>query len=521
MARKQLGLSPSGDPDAATKAYVDEQDSLYYGSLAYAIAFQVNNLNTTAETPRLFIPSLAGVANSPVASGAAYVSTVYTDDLAYIVQTLHPLGDPVPWTRTCVSGVWTDWVQLERSGQPNPALPIGTVIEWFAATLPTGFIELDGVARSRTTYAELFALWGTTFGVGDGSTTFGIPNTKGRSLVGQDSSQTEFDTLGETGGAKTHTLTVNEMPTHNHAPAAGPSYARAGAATGWTSIGIASGAAYTFSYAGDTNMNNGGGQPHNNLQPYVVGRYIVKALYTSAENPTSAAHAHAIEDVTDLGTTIEGLKTAYIFTDMVLWDLNYVQQRPYYVNDAAFLSHCPVVSGRVLVEAVQSDDGTLCVQRLTHMSSGAVWTRTYYSSEWTGWQAVGTGLPAAQARGSLSVESGAMVNDAVIANVAFGAVPLKTRVDWNANGHAGYGNVAGTLYLWPTVSGATVLSSSAPQPMSVGAGGSATAWISVAEGGAFEVPANTAVTLVLTAKIAGASHEYWRMNIDWRRTFQP
>jgi microcystin-dependent protein len=62
----------------------------------------------------------------------------------------------------------------------------------------------------------LFALLGTSYGAGDGTTTFNVPDYRGRTLVGHDASQPEFDVLGETGGAKTHTLTTAQMPSHTH-----------------------------------------------------------------------------------------------------------------------------------------------------------------------------------------------------------------------------------------------------------------------------------------------------------------
>jgi microcystin-dependent protein len=77
-------------------------------------------------------------------------------------------------------------------------------------------LELTGQAVSRTTYSGLFALLGTSYGAGDGTTTFNIPDYRGRTLVGHDASQPEFDVLGETGGAKTHTLTTAQMPSHTH-----------------------------------------------------------------------------------------------------------------------------------------------------------------------------------------------------------------------------------------------------------------------------------------------------------------
>jgi microcystin-dependent protein len=95
-------------------------------------------------------------------------------------------------------------------------VPSGTINQTARATAPSGYLLCDGSAISRTTYSSLFDAIGTAYGVGDNSTTFNIPNLKGRVPVGFDSSQTEFDTLGETGGAKTHTLTTAEMPSHTH-----------------------------------------------------------------------------------------------------------------------------------------------------------------------------------------------------------------------------------------------------------------------------------------------------------------
>lgn len=94
--------------------------------------------------------------------------------------------------------------------------PVGEITMWGTTTAPTGWLICDGSAISRTTYAGLFALIGTTFGVGDGSTTFNLPNLKGRVPVGRDSADTDWDVLGETRGSKTHTLTISEMPSHTH-----------------------------------------------------------------------------------------------------------------------------------------------------------------------------------------------------------------------------------------------------------------------------------------------------------------
>lgn len=150
--------------------------------------------------------------------------------------------------------------------------PTGVISAFAGSSAPTNWLLCDGSAVSRTTYADLFSLFGTTYGSGDGSTTFNLPNLKGRIPVGRDSSQTEFDTLGESGGSKTHTLTTSEMPSHSHTQRSGASLNVTGGAN--------SGLAYDhFGSTINSNMvtaDTGGGQAHNNLQPYLVVNYIVK-----------------------------------------------------------------------------------------------------------------------------------------------------------------------------------------------------------------------------------------------------
>lgn len=152
-------------------------------------------------------------------------------------------------------------------------LPVACIVPFTSDTVPENWLLCDGQAVSRTDYALLFSIIGTTYGVGDGSTTFNLPNLKGRVAVGKDSTQTEFDTLGETGGEKTHTLTVEEMPTHDH---------------GIGLVGIGSGP-YGYNVSSlsigssqsEKTSVTGSGQAHNILQPYQVTNYIIKARQSS------------------------------------------------------------------------------------------------------------------------------------------------------------------------------------------------------------------------------------------------
>ena len=158
-------------------------------------------------------------------------------------------------------------------------IPIGTIFEFPTddpTKLPTGYLFCDGSAVSRTTYADLFAVIGTIWGSGDGSTTFNLPSKEGLVTVGVDSNDTSFDTIGETGGEKTHTLTTDEIPSHTHR--AGFRFAAPlGTSTTYDAWMYANNMA-----AGTVSTDStGGGQAHNNLQPYVVSNYIIKAANVS------------------------------------------------------------------------------------------------------------------------------------------------------------------------------------------------------------------------------------------------
>ena len=144
-------------------------------------------------------------------------------------------------------------------------VPSGAILPYGAANAPDNYLLCDGTEVSRSEYSTLFSIIGTTYGVGNGSTTFNLPNLQGKVPVGFDSTQTEFDALGETGGAKTHTLTVDEMPAHTHA---------AGVVTG--GVGGAPEANASGSGTSINTGSTGGDGAHNNLQPYITLNYIIK-----------------------------------------------------------------------------------------------------------------------------------------------------------------------------------------------------------------------------------------------------
>ena len=165
----------------------------------------------------------------------------------------------------------TAWVSQPGGGGGN-SVPTGGIILWGASTAPTGFLLCNGSAVSRTTYATLFGVIGTTFGAGDGSTTFNLPDLRGRVAVGtgQGTGLTNR-VLGAMGGEETHMLTTAEMPSHTHAfPNGIENQINPADASGGGSFGA------TSSSSNISTAPAGGGGAHNVMQPFLVLSFHIK-----------------------------------------------------------------------------------------------------------------------------------------------------------------------------------------------------------------------------------------------------
>lgn len=171
-----------------------------------------------------------------------------------------------------VSDGETKKIQAKRVGAGGIAgdtVPIGTIMPYSGSEEPVNWIVCDGRELNRFEYEDLFTIIGTTYGEGDGSTTFNIPNLKGKIPVGFDSEDGDFNAVGKTGGEKTHTLTIEEMPKHRHG-------IRTSAGSGGQVDNMPWGAAPATQ---TTNTEyTGGNGAHNNMQPYLVQKYIIKAF---------------------------------------------------------------------------------------------------------------------------------------------------------------------------------------------------------------------------------------------------
>lgn len=191
-------------------------------------------------------------------------------------------------------GIAEAWEHGGGSGA-GETLRIGTILPYTGSDseMPTGYMLCDGAELSRTDYSDLFAVIGTSFGAGNGSSTFNLPNLKGKVLTGLDEDDTDFASIGATGGSK-------YLQEHTH---------KFGFMTGINTVGNSSpysegrqmGYNPTNRY---TDTSTAGTGNAGNLQPYVVVNYIIKV--------TQSAPVQAQIVGTKTETDIDGYSTNYL-----------------------------------------------------------------------------------------------------------------------------------------------------------------------------------------------------------------
>jgi microcystin-dependent protein len=161
------------------------------------------------------------------------------------------------------------------------AIPVGTVITYTNETLPSGWLKCDGSELLQSAYPDLFAVLGTKYG--GNATTFKLPDMRSRTIVGSGQNiNCTNRTIGESGGNETHTLTVDQIPSHSHRVFNSQSTsALEYSATNKKDILIGDrGGQYEQTNADSTDYieSTGGTQAHSIMPPFIVCNYIIKAI---------------------------------------------------------------------------------------------------------------------------------------------------------------------------------------------------------------------------------------------------
>jgi microcystin-dependent protein len=162
---------------------------------------------------------------------------------------------------------------------PNSSVIVGEIQLFAGVTPPSNWLTCNGNAVSRNQYPALFGVISTTYGIGDGATTFNIPNFTG-------SFPTQTTTLGQTGGASTVQLTNNNLPTHLHG-IADPGHLHS-VFTDTNTIGVTGGASQILTFGPGTTGTSvtginqtqlfGGGQAFAIVPPFVSVNFIIRAF---------------------------------------------------------------------------------------------------------------------------------------------------------------------------------------------------------------------------------------------------
>lgn len=287
---------------------------------------------------------------------------------------------------------------------PAGGVPAGSIIQWSSNTPPANWLICDGSAVSRVLYPSLFAVVGTTYGSGDGSTTFNLPDLRGRVAVGRDGSQTEFDVLGENGGSKTHRHNWKFALLDKNWSATGSNAAMG--ISGQTGVA----GAYKYSTGTYQNGNNIGSTTENinnninsggftsqtvgriesvgdtdlgsSLQPYLVTNYIIKATtgwsagdselalrMAAAETAAATTNKSGLVPIVPTGSlTIGSGSASYNAMGVVTFSgCTYVTVPAVFSSAYAFY--------KVIIESASTDDVGHYI-RLNNVSTGYYWTWT-------------------------------------------------------------------------------------------------------------------------------------------------
>jgi microcystin-dependent protein len=284
-----------------------------FPNLAGAVSVTQGELNVIDGSTSATSVTLVNADTVVINDGGTMVQVALTDLLTYInagitlrddVVTTASLGDAVVGTANIIdASITNDKIAAGAISASKISADVsfasGMVMPYAGSTgAPTGWLLCYGQLVSRTTYADLYTAIGTTYGVGDGVTTFALPDLRGRVVAGQDdmggasanrlTSALNGDTLGATGGTEDVTLTAAQsgLPAHTHSinlvtvkPNAGTGSAKTGYyydSFGGSGQDGSPSLQTTRTETTNSNTTQDASSSHTNVQPTAILNYIIK-----------------------------------------------------------------------------------------------------------------------------------------------------------------------------------------------------------------------------------------------------
>lgn len=239
------------------------------------------------------------VATQHVPEPGQFVVVVTSDDEMGGSQTATSLSTGEVWTRVFLRHPASPSTILYQSWKRVSGIHPGTILMFGGSSTPAGYLPLTGssAAVCRTQYAALFAAIGTTWGPGDGVTTFDLPSFSDRKPMGPGL----FGSVGDYGGAMTRTLSWSHLPSHDHAIAHGH--------TSSGSTGSAGAHTHVLNYSANTASNN--------MIPQGQGASNIVNTSSNAVDP-AGAHSHSVSVTVDSyngRSSTEGLGEEFFTND--------------------------------------------------------------------------------------------------------------------------------------------------------------------------------------------------------------
>jgi microcystin-dependent protein len=269
------GTVPVARLSGITNAQIDAAAAIAYSKLVLTGSITNADINAAAAIAYSKLNLTGSIVNADVNASAAIA-------WSKISKSGSSLADLATRSASDLNSGTLDSARLPANTGYIP----GEIRMWPTASAPTDWLLCDGTAISRSTYATLFALIGTTYGAGNGSTTFNVPDFRGRAPIGAGTgSGLTARSLAATVGAESHTLSTSEIPAHSHG-VTDPGHAHsvpisgsgtpASAAIDESDTDVDGSVASGTSATGISIQNAGGGGSHNNMQPSLVVNFIIK-----------------------------------------------------------------------------------------------------------------------------------------------------------------------------------------------------------------------------------------------------